>query len=199
MARIFRQIPLTVSLLIALLILIICIFPLSVGAAEAEAGGWGWIETIGRWLNLVLLCGAIYYFTRKPIGRFFAERRSGIRAEIKSARLAQQEAEEKLGEMEERLRNLDSELAEMRRQAENDAERERERVLDQAEQESQKIVTTARREIEGLTRAARGELRDYAGRLAVDLASQQIQSEMDTTVQDQLVERFLEGLVKEGE
>lgn len=199
MAKTCRQIPIAMGLGALSLFLIVCLFPLPVGAAEAESGGWGWIETLGRWLNLTLLFVAIYYFTRKPVVRFFTERGSGIREEIESARQAQLAAEKKLAEMEERFQNLDSELEEMRKGAEADAARERERILIQAEEESQKIVESARREIDGLTRAARGELRDYAGRLALDLASQQIRSEMNTSTQDGLVERFLAGLAEERE
>ena len=164
---------------------------LSLFAAEGGAGGWGWWETFGRWLNLLILFGVIFYFVREPVGQYFVSRRSEIKKEIQEAQAARQEAEDKLAEMEDRMRNLDQELAAMRDQAQEEAEREKNRILEQAAEESQRIVAAAEREIDGLTRAARQDLRAYAVRLSVEMATEKITSEMDASTRDRVVDRFL--------
>jgi hypothetical protein len=101
--------------------------PVSAFAAEAEGTGWGWIETIGRWANLFILIGAIYYFTRAALKKFFVDRRRGIVDEIEAAQSARSDAESQLEEMESRVGALDEELAELSRQAEQEAQDERNR------------------------------------------------------------------------
>jgi F-type H+-transporting ATPase subunit b len=160
-------------------------------ASGGEEEGWGWLMTIGRWFNLLIVFGVIFYFARVPVSQFFASRREGISKEIKEANEARQEAEEKLALMEERMRDLESELEDMRRQAEEEAELERRRIVDQAGEESRKIVASAEREIEGLTRAARQSLRDYAVELSMEMAGSKIASEMDSETQNRVIDRFL--------
>ncbi len=174
-----------------------CAFPLSVLAAEGESR-WGWIETAGRWFNLIVLFGVIYIFTREPIRNFLRGRREDIARDIAAARQAREEAERKLAEIEARQARLEEELAEIRREAEAEAARERERILAQAEAEAGKILAAAGREIDGLSRAARQELKAYAARLAVEMARERITAGLDTDARHRLVDRFIISLGATG-
>lgn len=165
--------------------------PVSVWAAEAEGTGWGWIETIGRWANLIILIGAIYYFTRAALKKFFVDRRQGIADEIEAAELARSDAESQLEEMERRVGALDEELEELSRQAEQEAQDERNRAIELAEKEVEKVIDTARREIGGLAKAARQDLKAYAGELAVEMARSKIEAELDQDTKEHIVERFI--------
>lgn len=170
---------------------LLCVVPASVWAAEAGAeGGWGWYETLGRWLNLALLFGVIAYFVRKPLAEFFASRRAEIQQEIAKAREAKETAEQRLAEIEQRLANLDDEIAALRRQAQEDAEKERERILNQAEAEARKVLSAASREIDGLSRAAHQELKAYAAELSVQLAEDKIRKGLDAGARKRIVDRF---------
>jgi len=172
--------------------------PLTAFAAGSEEAGWGWVETVGRWFNLLVLFGVIFYFVRKPVSEFFLSRRGQIKKEISDAHAAREEAEQKLAAMEARMRDLETELGVMRRQAEEEAEKEKARILEQAEEESRKVVATAEREIEGLTRAARQNLRDYAVKLSLEVATRKIAGEMDSEAQGNQIDRFLVRLTKAG-
>ena len=172
-------------------ILLITILPVSLLAASGEVGeGWGWIETTGRWFNLLILGGVLFYFLREPLLNFFSGRRKSIREEITEARRAKQEAEEKLAAMEARIRNLDAELEAIQTQAQADAEKERRRIIEAAEKEAAKILETARREIGGLTSAARQDLKACAGRLSIELAEKQIRKDLDPASEKRIVDRF---------
>ena len=171
---------------------LICIlYPLSSQAAGgSESSTWGWVETVGRWFNLFVLFGVIYYFTRVPMKRFFVDRRLNIQSEIQEARKAQELAEEKLAAIEERISNLDQELAEIRQETEREAELERRQLLEQAEREAEKMLVAVRQEIDGLSRSTQERLREYAAHLSVQLAEEQIRQDMNDGDEDRVIDRF---------
>lgn len=178
----------------AFILLFLLAGEVSLLSAASEGGGWGWIETAGRWFNLLFIFALLYYFTRKPLRQFFENRRRGIQEELREARLAREEAERKLAEIEERMAALEEELEQIRAEAQKEAEFERERLREQTEQEIEKILSAARREIEGLTRAARKELRDFVAELALQLAEKRIASEITEEDERKAYERFLSRL-----
>ncbi|MGH9338722.1 MAG: F0F1 ATP synthase subunit B [Acidobacteriota bacterium] len=158
--------------------------------AVSEEIGWGILDPLGRWINLLILAGVLIYFLRDPLLNFFGSRRKSIQEEIKEAHQARDEAQGKLEAVEARMKNLDQELAQIREEAEKQAELERQRIIEQAEQDARKIVSVARREMEVLTRAARTELKQYAAQLSVDLAEDQIREEMDAGAERKVIDRF---------
>lgn len=179
-----------VKLFLFMAILLISILvPLPVQAAEG-AQEWGWIQTLGRWFNLIFLFGLIYYFVRKPLSEFFSERRRKLRQELEAAARAHDQAEAKLQEIQKRLEGLDQELEQIRNSARQEAESERERILNDARAEADKLIASAQNEIESVTRAARQDLRKYAAQLAVQLAEQKIRAQMDEQAEQTVRERF---------
>jgi len=195
--RCSRSVKVSTAVSIGLLVLGFLQFSLFASTGGDEAG-WGWIETVGRWFNLLILFGVIYYFARTPVSQFLSSRREGIRKEIKDAHAARDEAEQKLALMEARMRGLESELEEMRRQAQQEAELEKKRIVDQAREESGKILAASEKEIDGLTRAARQNLRDYAVELSMEMATKKIAAQMDSERQNRVIDRFLVKLTGTG-
>ncbi|UCF35375.1 MAG: F0F1 ATP synthase subunit B [Acidobacteriota bacterium] len=173
-----------------LLLLALCLVPSSVYAAGGESG-WGWLETAGRWVNLAVLFGLIFYFVRQPMKKFFSNRRKEIQAELSAAKKAQAEAEAQLEQVQAKLAGLDQELALLKAQAEAEGEQERKRLLAEAEAEGAKIIAAARREIDGLTKTAQQDLREYAVKLSVDLARERISKEMDSDAEGHIIDRFI--------
>jgi len=182
-------------LLILLFMVMSCILP-AVAFASAEGGeaGWGWWETAGRWVNLLVIFGVIFYFARGFISKFFSDRRENIKSEIEKAEAARKSAEDELAGMKGKMARLDQELEELQNQAEENARKEKEKIEAEAAAESEKIITSVKGEVDGLMRAARDELKNYAGQLAVDLAAKKIRSEMDEKNREQVVKRFLDDL-----
>ncbi len=188
-----------VAAVLCLIVVLLCFVPPRVLAATDHGGHWGWLEPLGRWVNLAILFGIIYYFTREPIARFFRSRREGIQRELAEAKAAREEAERKLAAVEERVRQLDGEASRLRDRALAEADAERDRILGQAEREAAKILAAAEREIQGLTLAARQELRAYVAELSVGLARMRIESRLDDETRDRVVERFFVKLTsREG-
>lgn len=173
--------------------------PIVEAAGSGESVRWGWIaEGVGRFVNLFILFGVIYYFAREPVHKFFVERRLDIQQEISSTRQSQEEAAAKLSSMERRVKDLDRELAALHEEAETEAEGERRRLREQAQQDAETIVGAARREIDRSTRAAQKQLKEYAAKLSVELAEERIRREMSEQDEGRVVESFLVELGPAG-
>ncbi len=168
-------------------------------AEEGHTEGWGWIETIGRFVNLFILFGVIAYFVRAPFKRFFAQRAAAIEDEIRSSAEAYEKARADRIALEQKVGNIETELAAIRAEAQKQADLEKERLREQARKDSDRLLENARREIENLTRAAQKDLREYAAELAVELAEDRIRREIRPQDERKVVERFFVSLgQKEG-
>lgn len=171
-------------------ILLLCLLPIPGYAAAEGESGWGWYETIGRWINLIVLFGVLVYFTREAIRKFFSNRREGIQVAISKAEKAREDSERELASMKETMESLDQELKNLREEARAESEIERKRIIEQAEKDALKIIASAEREIGGLTRAARQDLRAYAAELSIELAKERIKNELDDETREKIVDRF---------
>jgi F-type H+-transporting ATPase subunit b len=173
------------------LILALTLLDSTVLAAEnAHAEGWGWLDTIGRWTNLLILFGILAFFLRTPLKRFFSGRALAIKDELESSAQAYERARADKAAAEERVRRIDEEVARLREEAEREAEAERIRVREQAERDAQRLIENARREIEILTRTAQKELREFAADLAVNLAESRIRRELKPQDESRVIDRF---------
>ena len=162
--------------------------------AASGAGGWGWIETAGRWFNLAVLVGIIVYFLRAPLRRFLVDRKHGIQENISSAGEALQEAEERLSTVKGQIDGLDDELAAMRQTTIQESELERQRVLERTQRDVDRLTRRAETEIQLLTRVARNEIRSHAADLAVGLARQRLSRELTAEEDARVVGRAVEHL-----
>ena len=162
--------------------------------AASGGGGWGWVETAGRWFNLAVLVGIIAYFLRLPLRQFLADRKRGIQEDISSAGRALQEAEERLSAVQEQILGLDEERAAMRKATAEEAELERQRVLERAQRDVDRLTRRAETEIQLLTRVARNQLRSHAADLAVGLARQKLSQELTPEEDARVVGRAIEHL-----
>ena len=179
------------------LILIAVALTGSLLAAEEGHDGWGWGQTVGRWINLFILFGGLTYFLRQPARDFFSNRKAELQKQLRRAEEARQEAEAKLAAAEERMKQLDSALGAIRHQVQQEVQREKERIRGQAEEEVKRIVSAARREISNLGRSVRQELKDYAAEIAVQMAGDRLRERMDSESQSTLAEQFLADLKTE--
>jgi F-type H+-transporting ATPase subunit b len=176
--------------LVAVGIVLSCLAPGVFAAEQGGKEGWGWIETVGRWVNLFILFGVIGHFLRVPARRFFAGRSTSIKDDIRSSAEAYEKARSERTALENRVANIDRELTAIREEAEKQAEIERQHVREQARKDAERLLENARREINNLIRAAQKELKDYAAELSVDLAENRIERELKPQDERKVVDRF---------
>jgi F-type H+-transporting ATPase subunit b len=201
--RTIRQAILVLSLL--LVILTPPFFDVTAVFATEEAGaheegqhGETWVQVAGRWLNFILLAAILYLFLKKTVriqDRFRTDENQ-IRSSIESARLAKEEAEQKLRELEGRLSNLNAEIDTLKSNALKQADLERELILDSARKEAERIVEQAHREIDSQVEIAAKELRTQVADLAIRKGREIIEKEIAEPDQKHLIQDYIKGFGK---
>jgi len=149
---------------------------------------------VWKWANFVLLAGALGYLIGKNAGTFFDRRTQEIKKDMLESAAARKAAEARVVEVEQRLANLESEIASLRAESQKELAGESERLSQQISAEMSKIQAHSEQEIAAAGKAARMELKRYSAHLAVNLAEEKIRTRVDRPVQDKLVESFVHDL-----
>lgn len=159
-----------------------------------EGGSASSHEELLKWINFLILIGALIYVLRKPAARFFAERLDTIREGLEEGRRALAGSDAKLAEVEAKLKRLEQEIADFRARSHVEMEAERERLHQAAERDAQRVMDFANAQIEAAVRAAKLELKRYTARQALELAESAIRQRLDEPVRHQLVNHFVNQL-----
>ena len=143
-------------------------------------------------LNFAILALVIYLIWRSQIPAMFRSRTASIRRAMDEAGRESAKANQRLAEIETRLKRLDQEIAAMHQEAERAAASEEEKLRLAAAEDARRIVQGAEQEIAAAASLARRELRAYAAELSVALAEKRIHIDQDTDAA--LVRSFAEQL-----
>jgi F-type H+-transporting ATPase subunit b len=154
------------------------------------------IGTVFRWLNFLLVFGAIAYAIARSGVPYFRGRARAISNAIAEANQARAAAERELREAAGKLGSLDREIDEERRAAERDSAAERERIRALTKSDIEKVGQAARAEIAAAERAGHQELRALAARLATDRAAALIREQMNAAAEAALFDSFVDELAK---
>ncbi len=169
-------------------------FHLSLYLFPLSGGFWTSPTGFPKLVNLLLFIGVLYYFLRKPVREFFAQRFASVRHTLEHAAREKEAATLKMAELDLRLNRLDSELAEIKDQAHREASAERARLRTETDRDIEKNRLTAQREIEAAKQIALADLREFAATKSVELAEQIIRRELTPEDDARLVERVSEEL-----
>jgi F-type H+-transporting ATPase subunit b len=137
-------------------------------------------------LNFAIVVVVVFWAARKYLPAIFRNRSQSIQRALEEARAASQDANRRLGDIENRLRQLDVEIGQMQAAAEKEADAEEARILKAAEEDIRKVVLAAEQEIAAAAKQARRELTTHTAGLAIALARQQINVDSNT---DQILVR----------
>ncbi len=152
------------------------------------------LSVVWKWGNFILLFGGLAWYLRRPLREFLQTRARGIEEGLASGKRAQEEAEAKMSAIETRLARMDEEIDGLKRQAARESEEERQRIIDSSQAEAERFVAMARREIEGMQRTARIKLKAEVARLAVDLAEERLQRDLEPSQDQRIISRFVRSL-----
>lgn len=165
--------------------------------SEPAAGEPGALrESVFKWINFLLLFGALVYFLRKPVQEFFAQREAAIRRSLEEARAAKERAEHDLGVVLVKLEQLEQEVAALKSEAATQMEADRRQILTAAQAEAERMVTSAHQEVAQLVKNARKELREYSAELVVQMAEEKIKSGIRPENHGPLFEKFVASLAE---
>ena len=124
--------------------------------------------------NFVILAGLLAFLLVRTLPKTFRNRSSALQKRLVDARAATEEATARLNGVEERLKQLDGQIAGLRAQSEKDLQVEEQRVRGSVEEERKKILAAAEQEIASATTQARRQIQQYAAELAVEQAAKKL-------------------------
>lgn len=140
--------------------------------------------------NFLLLAGLLGYLIRKHGAPLLEVRSKQIKDSLEAGVKAKAEAEARAAAVQAKMATLDGVIAELRTTAHADLEREADRIRREAESEMSRIEQHTAMEIVSIGKHTRLELRQYAARLAMDLAEQKIRGRMTPDAQATLLGNF---------
>jgi len=148
-------------------------------------------------LNFAIIAGIVIWAARKFVPGMLRDRTAAIQRALEEARAASQDANRRLADIENRLRQLDVEIGRMQAAAEKEGDAEDVRIQQAAEEDVRKVVLAAELEIAAAAKQARRELTTHTAGLAIALARQQIN--VDAKTDQALVRDFAANLApKDG-
>lgn len=124
------------------------------------------------------------------------DRENFIRESLESAKRDRQEAEQRLTEYLDQIKNARQEATAIVEEGRRDSEVLRRKVQDEAKQEADAILVRAKREI-GIARdTAVKDLYSLSGELATNLAGKILQKELDASTHERLIQESIEQIAK---
>ncbi|MBZ5615041.1 MAG: hypothetical protein LAO23_13605 [Acidobacteriia bacterium] len=131
-------------------------------------------------LNFAIIAVIVFWAVRKFVPGVMRNRSASIERALEEARAASQDANRRLADIENRLRQLDVEIGHMQAAAEKEGDAEDVRIKQAAEEDIRKVVAAAEQEIATAAKQARRELTTHTAGLAIALARKQINVDSNT-------------------
>jgi F-type H+-transporting ATPase subunit b len=166
------------------------------GEEPAAHGFLGVPTIVWQAANLVLFLVLLVVLLKKPLSKFFGDRRREVEERNRKAEADRRRAEELKAEIDGRLVGIETEIERLRSQAKSDVEAERTELLNQAEADAKRIVARGALDIDTRVREARAELTAFAADLAVEIADDLLRKAVTPEDQARLVDEGAEALRK---
>jgi F-type H+-transporting ATPase subunit b len=168
-------------------------------AAALAAGGEGHHVDSGvllkdflyRCFNFAVTFGLLAYFVTKPIRKGLAGRKEGIEKALGEAKAAQDRAEAKFAEYDDKLTKASAEIDDIYAAIKREGEMERERILANAREMAHKIEDEAKKSAALEIAKARVELQREASDMALKLAEELLKKNFNSNDQNRLVDEYM--------
>lgn len=152
---------------------------------------------IWKWANFVILAAGLGYLMKKHLPPMFRDRTAEIQKDITEAQAIKKDAEARAAAVEARVAALGAEMDRFRAQSKIEMQQEGDRIRQETARQIARQDTQAQQEIEAAGKTARRELKEYAAKLALELAEQRIRARVDDRVESALVDAFVADLGRE--
>src|SRR5258708_23375026 len=159
---------------------------------KSEAGA------IWKWANFAILAAGLGYLMNKHMPPMFRARTTEIKKDIAEAQAIKKDAEARAAAVDARVQAVGAEMERFRAQSKIEMQQEGDRIRQEtARQIARHDVQTAQ-EIESAGKTARRELKEYAAKLALELAEQRLRAPADDRTRGARVDAFVAGPEREG-
>ena len=172
-------------------------FCVALSANATEAGGSSSTENaneIFKWINFAIVAAVLIWLFAKKLPAWFRGNADRISSAITKATAAKEAAERQVREAENRLAQLQQEIATLQAHSQSETAEEGQRIRALAQSDAKKVAIAAHAEIEAAERAARLELKALAASLAVDGAESLLAKQLTPAAQETLVDTFVKSL-----
>lgn len=155
-------------------------------APENSTIGW-----VFRWLNFVIVFGAIGYALVKLGGPVFRARTNSIEEAVFEGTRARELAEKQRAEAEAKLAGIDADIVAMRANAQREGQVTAERIRNMTRDEAAKVDKAAELEIAAAERSARLQLKALAADLAVERAESLLRDHLTAERDSKILNDFV--------
>jgi F-type H+-transporting ATPase subunit b len=149
-------------------------------------------------LNAAILYFLLFKYGRKPIRDSLHQRKLGIMKGIEDAAKMKAQAEARLAEYQQKLDDVDQEVARIRREMKEAGEAERVRILSEAKERRARMERDARTLIDQELKAARENLLRDTVRAAVKSAETTLTAQIGDADQQRLAQEYLASIKASG-
>lgn len=151
------------------------------------------VTILAEILNFLVIAAALYFLLFKPSVERIEERSRKNEELLANAKQREEEAEEKLARIEDRLSNIDEEIEARLEEAYKNAQSESEALLEETQKEAEKIIRDAEKEAEKRQSLEMEELEQELVDTILNISAQVLSK----TTPDKTHERLIEELNQE--
>jgi len=145
-----------------------------------------------RCFNFAVTFGLLAYFISKPIRNGLAGRREGIERALAEAKVAQEQAEAKFAEYDDKLTKAAAEIDDIYAAIKREGEVEREKILANAREMALKIEDEAKKSAVLEIANARTQLQREASAMAIRIAEELLRKNFTSQDQNRLVDEYMQ-------
>ncbi len=155
--------------------------------------GVTWFTILVQVVNFTLLYQWVLKpLVFKPLQTAMAEREQKVRGSLDEAAKLNQEAQQLKEQYDARLKEAAVEANTMVANGQKEGERVKNELVEQGRKESQRLLEKANDEIKSQKEKAMGEIRGQVATLSVAMAKQLLSTSLDSSSQQQILERMLQ-------
>ncbi|MBN4077405.1 ATP synthase F0 subunit B, partial [Sulfobacillus acidophilus] len=140
-----------------------------IGSEYADTPAFGWYI-----ITFIIFVALVISAIKKPLLLYLQTRSNDIRQQIEEAKLAKKEANERLAQYEQRLLNLDNEIAKMQADFKRQGEKEKEDIKKLAKKIASQITKDAGNSILAEFNHAKDELKSQTAKIVIQEAQEKI-------------------------
>ena len=170
------------------------VFAQESAAPEAKTEQKSESTVIWKWANFVILAAGLGYLMKKHLPPMFRDRTTDIQKDISEAQAIKKDAETRAAAVDARVQALGAEMERFRAQSKIEMQQEGDRIRQETARQIARHDVQATQEIEAAGKTARRELKEYAAKLALELAEQRIRTRVDDRTESALVDAFVGDL-----
>lgn len=147
-------------------------------------------------ISFIIMALLVWHFAWKPVTQMMQKRADKIANDIDNATNDRKKAAEMAAQREKELKGSKAEASKIVADAQTSGQNMRAQIIDDAHKDAQSIQEQAQHDAEQARQDALNSAKDDVANLSIEIASKLIKKQLDADDQQQLIDSYIEGLVK---